>query len=151
MFASGVGKCDQLSPMRQSSALFMPKRRLIAFVARHCSIHTCAENRLSATSVQSGAAGLTRSGTGMLDGVVDDQRIVWAKGFGFANPKDNTPATAEIVYRVGSVSKLFTDIAVMAARRTRNVRSGRAGDSLVPRQKQSGAVQARPEPRSQMR
>ncbi len=45
--------------------------------------------------------------------LVDDQEIVWARGFGFANPKDKVPATADTVYRVGSVSKLFTDIAVM--------------------------------------
>ncbi|HEX8090553.1 MAG TPA: serine hydrolase domain-containing protein, partial [Blastocatellia bacterium] len=45
--------------------------------------------------------------------LVDDRQTVWAKGFGFANPKDKTPATAETVYRVGSVSKLFTDIAIM--------------------------------------
>ncbi len=45
--------------------------------------------------------------------LVDDQTVVWSKGFGFANPKDKVPATAETVYRVGSVSKLFTDVAVM--------------------------------------
>ncbi len=45
--------------------------------------------------------------------LVDDQQIVWAKGFGFADPKRKVPATAETIYRVGSVSKLFTDIAVM--------------------------------------
>jgi CubicO group peptidase (beta-lactamase class C family)/D-alanyl-D-alanine dipeptidase len=45
--------------------------------------------------------------------LVDDQEIVWARGFGLANPKGSTPATAATVYRVGSVSKLFTDIAVM--------------------------------------
>jgi CubicO group peptidase (beta-lactamase class C family)/D-alanyl-D-alanine dipeptidase len=44
---------------------------------------------------------------------VDDQEIVWSKGFGFANPKDKTPVTDETIYRVGSVSKLFTDIAIM--------------------------------------
>ena len=45
--------------------------------------------------------------------LVDDQQIVWARGFGVANPDDGTPATAETPYRVASVSKLFTDIAVM--------------------------------------
>ncbi len=45
--------------------------------------------------------------------LVDDQTIVWAKGFGFANPAKKIPATAATVYRVGSVSKLFTDVAVM--------------------------------------
>ena len=45
--------------------------------------------------------------------LVDDQQIVWSKGFGVAKPKDKTPVTDETVYRVGSVSKLFTDIAIM--------------------------------------
>jgi CubicO group peptidase (beta-lactamase class C family)/D-alanyl-D-alanine dipeptidase len=45
--------------------------------------------------------------------LIDDQSTVWAKGFGYANPKSKTPATAATVYRVGSVSKLFTDIAIM--------------------------------------
>jgi serine beta-lactamase-like protein LACTB len=45
--------------------------------------------------------------------LVDDQQIVWARGFGFADREGKKPATADTVYRVGSVSKLFTDIAVM--------------------------------------
>jgi len=45
--------------------------------------------------------------------LVDNQKIVWARGFGYADPERKIPATAETVYRVGSVSKLFTDIAVM--------------------------------------
>jgi len=45
--------------------------------------------------------------------LVDDQEIIWAKGFGFANLQEKIPATADTIYRVGWVSKLFTDIAVM--------------------------------------
>ena len=45
--------------------------------------------------------------------LVDGQKIIWAKGYGFADAAKKKPATAETVYRVGSVSKLFTDIAVM--------------------------------------
>ncbi len=45
--------------------------------------------------------------------LVDGPRIVWARGFGFADPEKKVQATAETVYRVGSVSKLFTDIAIV--------------------------------------
>jgi len=45
--------------------------------------------------------------------LIDDQRLVWARGFGFADPERKVPATADTVYRVGSVSKLLTDIALM--------------------------------------
>ncbi len=45
--------------------------------------------------------------------LVDGQHIVWAQGFGMADSAAGVPATAETVYRVGSVSKLFTDIGIM--------------------------------------
>lgn len=45
--------------------------------------------------------------------IVEKNRIVWAKGFGHQDADKKTPATENTVYRVGSVSKLFTDIAVM--------------------------------------
>lgn len=45
--------------------------------------------------------------------VVDQDRIVWASGFGHQDADQKIPATAETIYRVGSVSKLFTDIAVL--------------------------------------
>jgi CubicO group peptidase (beta-lactamase class C family)/D-alanyl-D-alanine dipeptidase len=43
--------------------------------------------------------------------LVDGDDVVWARGFG--EQSDGVPATAETTYRVGSVSKMFTDIAVM--------------------------------------
>lgn len=45
--------------------------------------------------------------------LVDGDTVVWAQGFGFQDADRQVPATADTVYRVGSVSKLFTDIAVM--------------------------------------
>jgi CubicO group peptidase (beta-lactamase class C family)/D-alanyl-D-alanine dipeptidase len=45
--------------------------------------------------------------------LVDNQSVVWAQGFGFEDSGKKLPATAHTVYRVGSVSKLFTDTAVM--------------------------------------
>ncbi|MGI8468410.1 MAG: serine hydrolase [Pyrinomonadaceae bacterium] len=45
--------------------------------------------------------------------LVDGSNIVWQQGYGFSNAAAKTPITADTVFRVGSVSKLFTDIAVM--------------------------------------
>lgn len=50
---------------------------------------------------------------GLSIALVDDQQTVWAQGFGLADSKSKRPATAATVYRIGSVSKLFTDIAIM--------------------------------------
>src|SRR5438105_14263054 len=50
---------------------------------------------------------------GLSIALVDDQTIIWAKGYGYADAANKVPATAETVYRVGSVSKLFTDIGIM--------------------------------------
>jgi len=45
--------------------------------------------------------------------LVEGKEVVWAKGFGLARPKEGVAAGAGTVYRVGSVSKLFTDLALM--------------------------------------
>jgi CubicO group peptidase (beta-lactamase class C family)/D-alanyl-D-alanine dipeptidase len=45
--------------------------------------------------------------------LVDDQEVVWARGFGWADEAAGQPATAETLYRVGSVSKPFTALLVM--------------------------------------
>jgi CubicO group peptidase (beta-lactamase class C family) len=51
--------------------------------------------------------------TGLSIALVDDQRVVWSQGFGYADLARKTPATATTLYRVGSISKLFTDTAAM--------------------------------------
>jgi CubicO group peptidase (beta-lactamase class C family)/D-alanyl-D-alanine dipeptidase len=45
--------------------------------------------------------------------LVDDQQVVWSRGFGFADQGRKTHATADTVYRVGSVSKPVTALALM--------------------------------------
>jgi serine beta-lactamase-like protein LACTB len=50
---------------------------------------------------------------GLSIAVVEDQTVVWAKGFGHADLARLRRASPETIYRVGSVSKLFTDMAVM--------------------------------------
>jgi CubicO group peptidase (beta-lactamase class C family) len=50
---------------------------------------------------------------GLSIALVDDQHIIWAQGFGYADEENHIPATADTLYRVGSVSKLLTDTAAM--------------------------------------
>ncbi len=50
---------------------------------------------------------------GLSIALVDEQKVVWAQGFGYADAANKIPATPETVYRMGSISKLFTDTLVM--------------------------------------
>lgn len=50
---------------------------------------------------------------GLSIALVDDQRVVWAQGFGFADVAKAIPAGPETVYHVGSISKLFTATSAM--------------------------------------
>lgn len=45
--------------------------------------------------------------------IVNDNQVLWSNGYGFQDAEKKVPATAETVYRVGSISKLLTDISVM--------------------------------------
>ena len=53
---------------------------------------------------------------GMAVGVVSDQKLVWAKGFGFANVEGKVPMTPQTKFRMASHSKLFTATAIMQLR-----------------------------------
>ena len=45
--------------------------------------------------------------------LIDGNQVVWANAFGIANPETGERATVDTIYRVGSISKLFTDIGIM--------------------------------------
>lgn len=51
--------------------------------------------------------------TGLSIALVDDQTVIWTQGFGYADKTGHVAATPETLYRVGSISKLFTATAVM--------------------------------------
>lgn len=96
-FAAALAVCTPESPWAGSFGAATPREgwgevagRLGAMIERERS-----QKDLAAVSVA----------------LVDSQGVVWAAGFGEESP--GVPATAETVYRVGSVSKLFTDIAIM--------------------------------------
>ena len=45
--------------------------------------------------------------------LVDGEKIVWARGFGYADLEKQIPASATTVYQAGSISKVITAVAVM--------------------------------------
>jgi D-alanyl-D-alanine carboxypeptidase len=49
-------------------------------------------------------------------GIVQDQKLVWAKGYGYADIARKEPATPATLYRIASISKLFTATAIMQLR-----------------------------------
>lgn len=53
---------------------------------------------------------------GLSVAIVSDQDVLWAGGYGVADLERRTPADADTLYSICSVSKLFTSIAVMQQR-----------------------------------
>lgn len=50
---------------------------------------------------------------GLSIALIDDQKVVWAEGFGYADLAGKVPASADTIYRIGSISKVFTATEVM--------------------------------------
>ena len=50
---------------------------------------------------------------GLSIALVDDQRVILAEGFGYADAAKKISATPETIYRIGSISKVFTATEVM--------------------------------------
>ncbi len=50
---------------------------------------------------------------GLSVALIDDQKIVWQKGFGYADKKNKVKATPLTRYRAGSITKVFTAMAAM--------------------------------------
>ncbi len=53
---------------------------------------------------------------GLSIAIVFDQEIIWSKGYGFSDVERKIPATPSTVYRMGSVTKVFTSTAIMLLR-----------------------------------
>ncbi len=57
-----------------------------------------------------------RNVPGLSIAVVYDQEIVWSAGYGYSELETKAPATPSTVYRIGSITKLFTSTAIMQLR-----------------------------------
>lgn len=76
----------------QASSFSKPLLKLTTFI----------ENNMNAHNV-----------VGLSVTVVDDQNIIYSRGFGHQNREKQVPATSHTVYRMGSILKIFTAVAIM--------------------------------------
>jgi D-alanyl-D-alanine carboxypeptidase len=58
---------------------------------------------------------------GLSIGVVHDQDLIWAQGFGYAKREGSVRATPSTLYRIASITKLFTATAVLQLRDARKL------------------------------
>lgn len=65
---------------------------------------------------------------GLSIGIVYDQELIWARGFGYANVERKAPVTPATLYRIASITKLFTSTAVL---RLRDVGKLNANDPIT--------------------
>lgn len=57
-----------------------------------------------------------RGQPGLSVGIVHDQSLIWSRGFGSANLAQQIPATPSTIYRIASITKLFTSTCIMQLR-----------------------------------
>ena len=69
---------------------------------------------------------------GVVVGVVADQELVWAAGFGYADVQARRPMTAETRFRMASHSKLFTATAIMQLREQGKLRLDDPASQYLP-------------------
>ncbi|MBK7655216.1 MAG: beta-lactamase family protein [Betaproteobacteria bacterium] len=63
---------------------------------------------------------------------MDDQRVIWAQGYGLADVANQVPATADTLYRAGSISKLFTGAAVLTLAEQGKLDIDQPGGTYLP-------------------
>lgn len=73
-----------------------------------------------------------RNIAGLSVALVHDQELVWAAGFGHSDIERGTPASADTVYRVGSIAKLFTALALLQLQEAGRLDIDRPLQSYLP-------------------
>lgn len=86
------------------------------------SIYGCSDGGSSAPTYNSTISRMTtyiqnhmiqNQVTGLSIALVDGQKVVWARGFGYADKEAEVPAGADTIYEIGSLSKTFAAMAIM--------------------------------------
>src|SRR5580765_7071628 len=69
---------------------------------------------------------------GIAVAIVNDQTIIFKKGYGFADVEKKVPMEPETICSICSISKLFTSVAVMQLWEDRKLRLDDSINSLLP-------------------
>lgn len=96
-----------LYPVFAAALWVLPVEAQKPSAAQQAAIHRFAE-RLKADVAADNVGGITA-------GVMLDGKLAWAQGFGYADRERKVPAGPETIYRIGSISKSFTAVALMQA------------------------------------
>lgn len=86
-----------------------------------------------------------RSGrsAGLAVGIARDGKMVFARGYGYANLEDKIPATPDTVFRIGSITKQFTAAAVALLAERGQLSLDDPVAKFIPRFPEGGAVSLR--------
>ena len=71
---------------------------------------------IALVEAQIGSEQRDRNVPGISAGIVYDQELIWQQGYGYANLEAQIPADLNTVYRVASITKLFTSTMLMKLR-----------------------------------
>ena len=92
------------------------ERRVVFFCCSLVAINTSAQLAPEAVQHIDAAAEAWRSETnapGLSIAVVRDNQSIWAKGYGLADLQNKVPARSDTIYRLASLTKCLTGVAVM--------------------------------------
>ncbi len=82
----------------------------------HCRIRPAVQERINLLSSWIESQMAYRDQPGLTIGLVCDQELVWSQGFGYADVEQQLPATPQTLFRIASITKLFTSTALMQLR-----------------------------------
>src|SRR5688572_26882646 len=68
------------------------------------AIDTCVENKMKASGM-----------VGVGAAIIIDNKVVWSKGYGYADKESKLPFTVNTIMNIGSISKTFTGVCLMKA------------------------------------
>src|SRR3989442_15507938 len=105
----GLAVAAVLSWTSPSAAQTAADRSALARKPEVAAALTVLDSWIAATVAQ-------REQPGLSIGVVYDQDLIWAKGYGYADLERRVPTTPSTIYRIASISKLFTATAIMQLR-----------------------------------